>query len=122
MTNPLENSKIAADFVAAQQEASPERRGRATWGPVQVTKGAPLVYAPRFKTDHHPWVTDAMRHEHPHAQVRYANHEVEEVDNVAETRRKIEALDAELRRTDLDSSLRAAFIAERAELTRHQGN
>lgn len=34
----------------------------------------------------------------------------------ADVRRKITALDAELSRTDLDISLRAAFIAERAEL------
>lgn len=31
-------------------------------------------------------------------------------------RQKIEALDAELRRDDLDSSVRAAFIVERAQL------
>lgn len=32
-------------------------------------------------------------------------------------RQKIEALDAELRRDDLDSSIRASFIIERAQLT-----
>jgi len=75
----LEDPEVAEAFTTTTQEAPAERRGRATWGPTELTTGAPLVYAPRFKTDHHPWVTNAGRHDHPSAQIRYANHEVEEV-------------------------------------------
>jgi len=106
---PLEDPVIAAKFVAAKQEAAPERRARATWGPDALGEKPRLVYAPRWKTDHHPWLVAG-------SSIRYAGHEVEEVDSAAETRHKVEALDAELRRSDLDPSLRAALIAERTKL------
>lgn len=47
------------------------RRARATWGPTEVTTGAPLIHAPRWKTDHHPWLANGG--------IRFAGYEVEEV-------------------------------------------
>jgi hypothetical protein len=49
------------------------RRGRATWGP--HSQGNPLVYDPRFKTDHHPWRVNGTEGT---GAIRYAGNEVEE--------------------------------------------
>lgn len=71
---PLEDPRIAAAFVAAKQEAPPVRRARATWGP--HAQGLPLVYAPRWRSDHHAWVVDGTQ---TTGAIRYAGHEIEEV-------------------------------------------
>lgn len=46
------------------------RTGRTTWGPRHA-----VVYAPRWSTDHHPWLVKGMNHA---AGIRYANYEVDE--------------------------------------------
>lgn len=46
------------------------RTGRATWGPHDA-----VVYAPRWSSDHHPWLVKGMD---PKTGIRYANYEVQE--------------------------------------------
>lgn len=55
---------------AAKHEVQQPRTGRATWGPRQA-----VVYAPRWTSDHHPWLVKGMDHA---AGIRYASYEVEE--------------------------------------------
>jgi hypothetical protein len=85
-----------------------ERRARATWGPTNVTTGAPLVYAPRWKTDHHPWIVDG-------GSIRYAGHEVEEVNPAPAEQQEINEINEQSLR-DTAALARRLMVEQMPEL------
>ncbi len=79
---PLADQSTAAKFRAAKYEAPPDRRAKAISGPVQWTTTPVLIYRPRWKTDHHPWVLKStywIDKGMNGGLIRFANYEVEEV-------------------------------------------